>query len=329
MRHSIIGLMLTLTLGLLVVPLAARAQHPSARPLIAVLNAWRQENPPRLLGLFQEGLREWGYIDGQNIDIVARFADGYIERLPALAEELVQLKPAIIVATSTDTAVAASKVTATIPIVAPVLADPVHLGLAASYARPGGNVTGIMPYVAGLPGKQLELAREVVPSAGTVGLLGNMNDPKAPPQRQELEEGGRTVGVKVVVPEVRVPEDLDGAIQVLVRERSDVVIVLQTTLNFFERRHIASLMAAHRLPAIYGYREHVDAGGLISYGVDVGWCFRHAATFVHKILHDTAPGDLPVEFPTRLEMVVNLKAAKELGLPISPTLLFKADEVIR
>jgi putative ABC transport system substrate-binding protein len=206
--------MLTLTLGLLVVPLAARAQHPSDRPLIAWLGGgYKKENPPRYLGLFQEGLRELGYIDGQNIDIVVRHADGYVERLPALAEELVQLKPAMIVAAGTDAAVAAKKVTATVPIVAPVLADAVHLGLIASYARPGGNVTGIMPYVAGLPGKQLELAREVVPNAGTVGLLGNMNDPKAPPQRQELEEGGRTLGVKVVVPEVRVPEDLDGAIR--------------------------------------------------------------------------------------------------------------------
>jgi putative ABC transport system substrate-binding protein len=310
-------------------PLAARVQLPSHRPLIAYLSGGTQWNAARYIGLLQEGLRELGYIDGRNIDIVPRFADGHVERLPALAEELVRLKPALIVAAATDGAVAAKHVTATIPIVTPVLADPVQLGLIASYARPEGNVTGIMPYVAGLPGKQMELARAVVPGAGKVGLLGNMNDPKAPPQRQELEDAGRALGVTVVVPEVHGPADLGGAIQALASERVEVVIVLQTTLMLIERRHIAPLMAAHRLPAIYGYREHVDEGGLISYGVDLGWCFRHAATFVHKILNGSAPGDLPVEFPTRLVMVVNLKAALALGLTIAPMLLFQADEVIQ
>jgi putative ABC transport system substrate-binding protein len=310
-------------------PLTARAQGPSNRPLIAYLAGGTQWNASRFIDFLQEGLRELGYTDGQNIDIVPRFADGYVERLPALAEELVQLKPAIIVAGAIDAAVAAKKVTATIPIVCPVLADAVHLGLSASYARPEGNVTGIMPYVAGLPGKQMELAREVVPNAGKVGLLGNMNDPKVPPQQQELEDAGRALGVTVVVPEVHGPDDLGGAIQALVSDRVDVVIVLQTTMLMSERRQIASLMAAHRLPAIYGYREHVNDGGLISYGVDLPWCFRRAATFVHKILHGTAPGDVPVEFPTKLVIVVNLKVAKALGLTISPTLLIQADEVIQ
>jgi len=310
-------------------PLAARAQLPRHRPLIAYLSGGTQWSASRNLGFFQEGLQELGYVDGRNIDIVPRFAEGRVERLPALAEELVQLKPALIVATAIDAAVAAKNVTAMIPIVTPVLADAVHLGLIASYARPEGNVTGIMPYVAGLPGKQMELARAVVPGAGKVGLLGNMNDPKAPPQRQELEDAGRALGVTVVVPEVHGPEDLGGAIQALASDRVEVVIVLQTTLLLSERRHIAPLMAAHRLPAIYGYREHVDDGGLISYGVDLRWCFRRAAAFVHKILNGTAPGDLPVEFPTRLVMVVNLKVAKALGLTIPPTLLVQADEVIQ
>lgn len=310
-------------------PLAAHAQLPSNRPLIAYLSGATQWSGSKNLGFFQEGLRDLGYVDGRNIDIVPRFAEGRVERLPALAEELVRLKPALIVATAIDAAVAAKHVTATIPIVTPVLADAVHLGLIASYARPAGNVTGIMPYVAGLPGKQMELARAVVPGAGKVGLLGNMNDPKAPPQRQELEEAGRALGVTVVVPEVHGPDDLDGAIQVLARERVEVVIVLQTTLLLSERRHIAPLLAAHRLPAIYGYREHVEDGGLISYGVDLSWCFRHAATLVHKILQGTAPGDVPVEFPTRLDLVVNLNAAKALGITIPPTLLFQADKVIQ
>jgi putative ABC transport system substrate-binding protein len=310
-------------------PLAVRAQLPSGRPLIAYLSAGKHWNASRLMGFFQEGLRELEYVEGRNIDIVHRFAEGRIERLPVLAEELMELKPTLIVAAAIDAAVAAKQVTATIPIVCPVLADAVHLGLIASYARPAGNVTGIMPYVAGLPAKQMELARDVVPGAGTVGLLGNMNDPKAPPQRDELVEVGRKLGLEIVVPDVRSPEDIEGAIQALARDRVQVVIVLQTTMVLNERRQIAPLMAEHRLPAIYGYREHVDDGGLISYGVDLRWCFHRAATLVHKILTGTVPGDVPVEFPTKLTMVVNLKTAKALGLTLPATILLQADEVLQ
>jgi putative ABC transport system substrate-binding protein len=175
----------------------------------------------------------------------------------------------------------------------------------------------------------MELACDVVPGARKVGLLGNMNDPKALPQRAELEEAGRQLGVECVVPEVRTPADLDSAMQALARERVEVVIVLQTTMILSERKHIAALAATHRLPTICGYREHVDDGGLISYGVDLRWCFRRAATFVHKILHGTPPGELPVEFPTQLEMVVNLQTTKALGMTVPPLLLARADVVIQ
>jgi putative ABC transport system substrate-binding protein len=309
-------------------PLAAQAQRPPNRPLLAYLAGGTRWNASRFMGFFQEGLRELGYIDGQTIDIVARFADGYVERLPALAQDLVQLRPAVVVAGAVDAAVAARKVTATIPIVSPALADADHLGLIASYARPGGNVTGITPYVAGLPAKQMQVAREVVPGSRKIGLLGNLNDPKAPPQWRELEAAGRALGLKVVGPAVHDPKDINAAIEALAHERVDVVIALQTTMMLSERRRIAPLMTAHRLPAVYGYREHVDDGGLISYGVDLRWCFRRAATFVHKILQGTPPGDLPVEFPTKLEMVVNLKTAKALSLTIPPSLLQRADQVI-
>jgi putative ABC transport system substrate-binding protein len=234
----------------------------------------------------------------------------------------------VIVAVGVNAAVAVKNVTSTIPIVSSFLADAVHLGLVASYPRPGGNVTGITPYVDGLPAKQMELAREVVPGAARVGILGNMNDPKAPPQRRELEDAARSLEVSVVAPEIRSPEDLDGATKTLVRERVDVVIVLQTTMLLSERRQIAVLAAVRRLPAVYGYREHVDEGGLIGYGVDSRWCYRRAASFVHKILNGTAPGDLPLEFPTHLELVVNLKTARALGITISRLLLARADEVI-
>jgi putative ABC transport system substrate-binding protein len=308
-------------------PLTARAQGSVDRPLIACLSAGSYGRFPLIAG-FQEEMRDLGYYGGRNVDIVYRFAEDRLERLPALAEELVRLKPAVIMAPTAVDAVAARKATATIPIVSAALADPVGLGLVASIARPGGNVTGIMPYVDGLPAKQMELAREIVPGARRVGILGNLNDPKAPPQLHELEYAAHALRVEVFVPEVRTPDDLDGAIATLANERVDVVIALQTVMLVNERRQIAALIAAKRLPTVYGYREHVDAGGLISYGVNLNWCGRRAATFVHKILTGTAPGDLPVEFPTQIELVINLTTAKVLGLKVPPAILARADEVI-
>jgi putative ABC transport system substrate-binding protein len=318
---------MTLLAGAAAWPVAARAQVSTGRPLIACLSAGLFGTVP-LIAAFQEGMRDLGYFAGRNIDIVYRFAENRPERLPTLAEELVRLQPAVIMAPAVVDAVAARKATATIPIVSAALADPVNLGLVASIARPGGNVTGIMPYVDGLPAKQIELAREIVPGARRVGILGNLNDPKAPPQLHELEEAARALKVEVFVPALRTPDDLDGAITALANERVDVVIALQTVMMVGERREIAALIAAKRLPTVYGYREHVDAGGLISYGVDLNWCGRRAATFVHKILTGTAPGDLPVEFPTQIELVINLKTAKTLGVTIPPGVLARADEVI-
>jgi putative tryptophan/tyrosine transport system substrate-binding protein len=309
-------------------PVATFAQAPSERPLIVYFASATEWSASGFVGALKEGLGELGYVDGWNIDIGGRFANNQTDRLPAFAEEVVGLKPAIIVAGAVDTAVAAKKATSTIPIVSGALADAVHLGLVASYARPGGNVTGITPYIDGLPAKQMEFAREIVPGARKVGLLGNLNDPKAVPQRRELEEAGRTLEVEVIAPEVRSPEDLDDAIQKLVSDRAEVVIVLQTTMMLGQRKTIAGLMAAKRLPAVYGYREHVDEGGLISYGVDLRWCYRHLATYVDKILKGAAPGDLPLEFPARVQMVVNLTTAKALGITIPPLLLVRADEVI-
>ena len=182
--------------------------------------------------------------------------------------------------------------------------------------------------VAGLPAKQMELAREVVPGAAHIGVLANSSDPKAPPQLQELKTAAQELGVKVAVADVRTPADLDGAFEVLAQQHIDVLIVLQTVVLLFERRRIAALTAAARLPAVYGYREHVDDGGLISYGVDLRACFRRGAYYAQKILSGVAPSDLPVEFPTKLELVINLKTANALGFKMPPTLLARADEVI-
>jgi putative tryptophan/tyrosine transport system substrate-binding protein len=182
--------------------------------------------------------------------------------------------------------------------------------------------------VEGLPAKQLELAREVVPSAARIGVLANLSDPKAPPQLHEQEAAGQQLGVKVIVVDVSAPDDLDGAFRALADQLIDVMVVLQTSMLLSERRKIAGLAATTHLPAVYGYREHVDDGGLISYGVDLRACFRRAAYYVHKILNGVVPGDLPIEFPTRLELVINLKTAKALGLDVPATLLARADEVI-
>jgi putative ABC transport system substrate-binding protein len=309
-------------------PFRVVAQVASKRPLIAWLSLGERTASWVFVEAFMQGMNEFGYVEGGNFDCVYRFAAGYIERLPTFAQELTQLRPTVIVAAASGPAMAAKTATASIPIVVPALADAVHLGLVASVSRPGGNVTGITPYVEGLPAKQMELAREIVPGAERIGVLANLSDPKAPPQLRELEAAGRELGVKVVVADVNMPDDLDRGFQALAEQRTEVMVVLQTSMLLSERRRMAVLAAATRLPAVYGYREHVDADGLISYGVDLRGCFRRAAYYVDKILHGVRPSDLPIEFPTKLELVINRNAAKALGLNIPPTLLARADEVI-
>src|SRR6266516_2162227 len=296
---------------------AALAEVSHQRPLVGFLSPGAEKfTMSHTAPSFLQGMRDLGYVEGRNFDIVYRFSEGYQDRLPALAGELIQLKPNAILASAVVAAVAARKATASIPIVCPALADAVHLGLVASEARPGGNVTGIEPYVAGLPAKQMELAREIVPTVSKIGMLTNLTDPKAPPQAQELESLARTVEVKTVSADANLPEDMDGALQMLASERVDAVIVLQTSLLLSCAQQIATSALAKRLPTVHGYREHVVAGGLISYGVDLRWCYARAAAFVDKILRGTAPGDLPVEFPTKLILAVNLKTAKALGLEV-------------
>jgi putative ABC transport system substrate-binding protein len=309
-------------------PLAARAQVSPKRPTVAWISGGTREVAASFIENFLRGMRELGYVEGRNLDMLYRFTDGYQERLPALTEEVVRLKPDVILATAAINAVAARKATSTIPIVTPALADAVHLGLIASEARPGGNVTGIEPYVAGLPAKQIEFAREIVPGAGKIGLLTNLKDPKAPAQAQELEASARAANIKIVSADANEPHELDGALRILSDERVDVVIVLQTSMLLAYGRQIAASALEKRLPTVYGYREHVVAGGLISYGVDLRWCFYRGAYFVDRILRGTAPGDLPIEFPTKMFLSVNLKTADALGITVQPMLLGRADEVI-
>jgi putative ABC transport system substrate-binding protein len=273
-------------------------------------------------------MRELGYFEGRDFDMVYRFSDGYQDRIPAQTEEVVRLKPDVIFATAIISVVAARKLTSTIPIVSAALADAVHLGLIASEARPGGNVTGIEPYVAGLPAKQMELAREIVPDASRIGILTDLKDPKAPPQAQELKAAAQAMELNVVAADANGPEEIAPALNALASQRVDVVLVLQTSMLLSERQQIAALALEKRLPTVYGYHEHVMSGGLISYGVDLHWCYYRAAYFVERILQGTPPGDLPVEFPSKMILSVNLKTAKALGLSIPQALRATADEVI-
>jgi putative tryptophan/tyrosine transport system substrate-binding protein len=313
-------------------PGAVRAGTSSKLPIIAIVAfvpvSKVVEPYVGFLSQFPQGLQELGYVLGRDLDIQLHSADGNRDHWPAVLEEIIQLKPDVVLAVATFEAVTLRKATSTIPIVCPALGDAVHLGLIASEARPGGNVTGIEPYVAGLPAKQIELAREIVPGASTIGLLANSDDPKGAPQVPELEAAGQAVGLKIVAADANRPEDIEGALRELANRRADVVIVLQTSLLLLNCPQIAASALAMRLPTVYGYREHVMAGGLVSYGVDLRWCYHRAAYFVDRILHGTPPGYLPVEFPPQFPLSINIKTAKALGLTIPPTLLARADEII-
>jgi putative ABC transport system substrate-binding protein len=241
---------------------------------------------------------------------------------------LVQLKPEVLVASAALNAVALKKATDTIPIIVAALADPIELGLIESYAHPGGNVTGIMPYVNGLPTKQLELARELVPGATRIGLLDDVTDPKARPQGREIRAAGEKLEIKVIPGEVRTAADIGQAYDTFSMGNAEIVVVEQSSMLVNASQVIAEAAAAKKLPTLYGYHEHVQAGGLMSYGVNLDWCFHRAAYFVDRILKGDKAADLPVEFPTTLELWINMKAAKALGLKIPLTVLVRADKII-
>jgi len=309
------------------------AQSPSKRPLIA----WAGAAPPGVktpqfivdltFGNFVKGLSEFGYERGRNIDIIRR-TDIFPDRVPSIEEMVAVLKPDIIAAPATLEAVAARKATSAIPIVCAALADAVHLRLIASEARPGGNVTGIEPYIAGLPTKQIELAREIVPKARRVGLLTNMNDPKGPPQVGDLTAACGALSLSVVEADASTAQDIPDAFAALANKEVDVAIVLQTNLLLNMSEQIGAVALEKRLPTVFGYREHVIHGGLVSYGVDLRWCYRRCGYFVDKILKGAQPGSLPIEFPSQLWLAVNLKTAKALGVAVQAGLLARADEVI-
>jgi putative tryptophan/tyrosine transport system substrate-binding protein len=309
-------------------PNSVAAQPRARRPLVAMLVSGTPDGWSAYVQAFRRGLQKLGYIEGRDLDIVDRYSDGDPARLPALAVELVKLKPDVIVTTSTSGALAAKQATTAVPIVSALLTDPIGYSLAASEARPGGNVTGIEYTLKGLTGKQLELARDVIPRTSSVGLLVQMKSASNPPQRRDAEAAANASGIRLVPIDVDLADQLGTAFQAYDREQVDWVVVPGDSLFASERDQIAALAISLRLPTIFALREHVAAGGLISYGIDIAANHERAAYYVDKILKGANAGDLPIEFPTKLALTINLKTAKALGLTVPPTIIARADEVI-
>jgi len=309
-------------------PVVARAQAFDKRPRRIAYLGGSTSATADVIGAFLEGMRVRGYVEGRDFEMDYRMAEGYLERMSTLAQELVRSKPDLILASIVPAALAAIDLTKTIPIVCPLLADPVRLGLVKSVARPGGTVTGLLLFVEGLPSKQLELVLDLIPAAAKIGLVVNPDNANSLSQRQESEAAVAAKAIKIATIEVRTPENVDSVFPTLANERVDAVIVLRDSVFFTQRARLAASAMAVRLPTVYGFREHVEDGGLISYGISVQENFRRAADYVVKILKGAKPGDLPIEFTTKLELVLNLRTAKALGLTVPHSLLARADEVI-
>jgi putative ABC transport system substrate-binding protein len=275
---------------------------------------------------FRQGLRELGYVEGRNLVMEYRSADGHDERFQALATELARLKPDLILVRGTPAALAVKNATVTIPVVILGVGDPVGQGIVASLAHPGGNITGLSAVVTELYAKRVQLLRDLMPRAARIAALFNMSNPAIPPQWKEVEIAARSLGLQPQLLDVRKPEDLAPAFDTATRHRADTLIVGLETLTLTNQQLIVDLAAKHRLPAMYASTEF--AGGLVAYGVRYPDQYRLAASFADKIFKGAKPSDLPVERPTKFELVINLKTAKALGLTVPPSVLGRADEVI-
>jgi putative ABC transport system substrate-binding protein len=278
---------------------------------------------------FRQGMRELGYVDGQNLEIVYRSSDGHDDRFPRLASDLVGLKVDLILTRGTPASLAAKRASPTIPVVMAAVGDPVGTGLVASLRHPGGTVTGLSFFNVEIYAKRVELLKELLPRATRVAGLFNMGNPVIPIQWKEVERSARSLGIQPQLLDVRRLEDLSPALDAAAREHADALIVALDGLTQANLGLIAGLSAKHRLPSIYGSREYADYGGLISYGPSDPHLYRRASTFVDKILKGAKPAELPIEQPTKFELCINLKTAKALGLTIPPSLLLRADEVIQ
>ena len=326
-RRAFIG---RLAGGLLAAPLAAESQQAGKLYRIGILGNVPISDPggARLWGAFVDGLRELGYVDGRNIRIEHLSSEGRYERLSALAADLVRLKVDVIVAPAAQNVVAAKQATGTIPIVMVSVGDPVGNGLVASLARPGGNVTGTSFLTSAMVGKQLDLLKQITPHVSRLAILLNPANPGHPLALEEAKVAARSLGVPLQAIEARGPADFDKAFAAMTRERAGALFVPWDGTFLLHVVRIVQLAAKTRLAALYGQRRYVDVGGLASYGPSAPESFRNAAAYVDKILKGAKPGDLPVEQPTKFELVINLTTAKVLGLSIPLSLLQRADQVI-
>ena len=307
-------------------PFAARAQQAGKQPTIGFLGAAPSIESQRIAAFVQR-LRELGWIDGRNLAIEYRWAEGRDERYTEIAAELVRLKVDVIVTVATPATLAAKQATTVIPIVFLTASDPVGTGLVASLARPGGNVTGLANQISDTTGKKLEFLREVLPGLRRLAIMANVANPAAVLDMGEAQVTGRALGLEVTTSEIRRAEDISPAFDAL-KGRADALYLCPDPLMNTNRTQINIFAVRARLPTIYGVRDFVQAGGLMSYAPNLPNQFRRAADYVDKILRGAKPGDIPVEQPTKFELVINLTTAKALGLTVPPTLLARADEVI-
>jgi putative ABC transport system substrate-binding protein len=315
--------------GLIAGPRAVEAQQVGRIHRLVILGnvPLSDAQGARLWGALTQGLRDLGYEEGRNLVVDHRSTEGRSERLPGLLADLLGLKPDVIVVPNQTNALAAREATQTVPIVA-VAFDPLASGLAASFARPGGNVTGLSLMAPEIVGKHLELLKEITPRLARVAILSSPTNRSSVLLIDEAKRAARTLGLQLQDVQARHPEDIEGAFAAMTRQRAGALIVLGDAMFILQRRRIADLAARSRLPASYVLREHMDAGGLVFYGASMIDNFRRAALYVDKILKGVKPADLPVEQPNKFELVINLKTAKALGLTIPPSVLLRADHVI-
>jgi ABC-type uncharacterized transport system substrate-binding protein len=318
---------ITLLGGAAAWPLAARAQQPAKLPTIGFVGAGTPSTYSHWVAAFVQRLRELGRIEGGNIAIEYRWAEGRSERYPEIAAEFIRLKVDVIIAVGSPAAIAAKQATSVIPIVFVGPGDPIGAGMVASLARPGGNVTGLSGQAVDATGKRLDLLREVVPGLRRLAILGNHGNSTNILEMNEVQSAARALGIEVVIPEIRRPEDIAPAVTSL-KGRVETIYVASDPLLNSNRVHINALALRLRLPTQHTFREYAEAGGLMSYGPSFPDLFHRAADLVDKILRGAKPSEIPVEQPTKFELVINLKTAKELGLNVPPMLLARADEVI-
>jgi putative ABC transport system substrate-binding protein len=310
--------------------LGAEAQPAARVPRVAFVSLGAPSDPLLLdrFKAFQDGLRDAGYVDGQTIAIESRWAHGRQDRLPGLAAELVRSNVNVIVATGVPVIEAVKQATDTIPIVIAGAVDPVATGFAVTLARPGGNITGLSLMAPDLVGKQLEILKELVPRTSRVAILGNPVNSGTASQLRRAQDAARVLGLRLITVDARTPAEIDGAFAAMTREHAGALIVLVDRVFLDQRARIAALATKSRLPAMYAMADHVEAGGLMIYGPSVSERYRRAAVYVDKLLRGAKPADLPIEQPTRFELVINVSAARALGLTVPPSLLLRADKVV-